>query len=225
MKSCEKIIKIELRRSFDPTSNAAAGSVKTPERNQWQRARVTGLIRRIKTEADAIRPGLWISAAVWPYYLDKRGWRLSEGYNDYYQDSKGWLVTGVIEAIAPMFYSGVSDDFERWRILLADFLADSHGKTVYPGIGADYDNFEVIAQRLEAARRAGAPGHAIFSYGAFDSRGYWGELAQGPYAAPANCRGSQVITFRLARCKTQVKANLGYSSQDYNRTSMSKPAF
>ena len=103
MKSCEKIIKIELRRSFDPTSNAAAGSVKTPERNQWQRARVTGLIRRIKTEADAIRPGLWISAAVWPYYLDKRGWRLSEGYNDYYQDSKGWLVTGVIEAIAPMF--------------------------------------------------------------------------------------------------------------------------
>ena len=172
--------------SFDPRSNAAAGSEKTPERNQWQRDRITDLVRRIKTEVSAIRPGLWITAAVWPYYLDKWGWGLSEGYHDYYQDSKGWLTSGVVDAIAPMLYTGVSDDFERWQILMDDFLAYSVGNPVYPGIGADYDDFEAIVQRIEAARQAGAAGHAVFSYGALNKRGYWDKLASGPYAEPAS---------------------------------------
>ena len=114
------------------------------------------MVRRIKTEVSAIRPGLWITAAVWPYYLDKWGWGLSEGYHDYYQDSKGWLTSGVVDAIAPMLYTGVSDDFERWQILMDDFLAYSVGNPVYPGIGADYDDFEAIVQRIEATRQASA---------------------------------------------------------------------
>jgi uncharacterized lipoprotein YddW (UPF0748 family) len=171
--------------SFDPKSNAAAGPERTPARDQWQRDRVTELVDRVKTEATAIRPNVLISAAVWPYYQDKWGWGLSEGYNDYYQDSKGWLTSGVIDAIAPMLYSGVADDFDHWRVLMEDFLADSQGGQVYPGIGADYDNFETIAQRIEAARAAAAPGHAIFSYGALNRRGYWDKLIAGPYAEAA----------------------------------------
>jgi hypothetical protein len=67
---------------------------------------------------------------------------------------------------------------------MADFLADSSDSHVYPGIGADNDDFRAISQRIQAARQAGAPGHAIFSYGALDSRGYWDSLADGPYAQP-----------------------------------------
>jgi uncharacterized lipoprotein YddW (UPF0748 family)/spore coat protein CotH len=172
--------------SYDPRSNAAAGPAQTAARDQWQRDRVTAFVRQVQQEIAAIRPGCWLSAAVWPYYLDRWGWKLSEGYKDYFQDSKGWLAGGVVDAIAPMMYCGVADDFERWQILLKDFLANPGQGQVYPGIGADYDDFQKIAQRIEAARQAGAPGHAIFSYGALARRNYWPALASGPYAQVAS---------------------------------------
>lgn len=171
--------------SFDPASNAAAGAEKTAQRDQWQRDRVTDAVRRIKEATQAARPNAVVSAAVWPYYKNKWGWKVSTGYDDYYQDSKGWLAAGYADAIAPMMYGSVADEFDKWQILLDDFLADSHGRAVLPGINADYDDFNAIVQRIEAARKAGAPGHAIFSYGALERRGYLEKLAAGPYAVPA----------------------------------------
>ncbi len=174
--------------SLDPASNEQAGTDHTPARAQWQREQITAFVRKIKTEVQAIKPNLEISAAVWPYYEDKWGWGLSEGYHDYYQDSKGWLAAGAVDAIAPMLYGGVSDNFERWQILLDDFLADSADQAVYAGIGGAYDDFEAITQRIEAARRAGAAGHVIFSYGALQQRDYWQKLRQGPYIIPATAK-------------------------------------
>ena len=172
--------------SYDPPSNSAAGADRTPERDQWQRDRVTDFVQRVQTQIAAIRPGVWTSAAVWPYYRDQWGWGLSEGYRDYFQDSKGWLVSGAIDAIVPMLYSGVSDEFDRWQILMNDFMVEPGAGHVYPGIGADYETFTAIAQRIEAARQAGAPGHAIFSYSVLEQRGYWADLANGPYAQPVS---------------------------------------
>ncbi len=170
--------------SFDPASNAAAGSEKTPQRDQWQRGRVTDLVSRIRQHVDATRPGTWVSAAVWPYYQNKWGWQITEGYGDLYQDSKSWLAAGIADAIAPMMYGSIAGvDFDKWQILLQDFLADSHERHVYPGIGADVEDFNAIAQRIEAARQAGAPGHAIYTYGTLDKRNYWADLAAGPYFA------------------------------------------
>jgi uncharacterized lipoprotein YddW (UPF0748 family) len=172
--------------SYDPSSNAAAGAVISPERAQWQRDRITALVWQVRETARAWRPEALVSAAVWPYYVDKWDWAdLSEGYSDYYQDSKGWLASGAVDAIAPMLYGGESDPPLQWWILMADFLADSGGRPVYPGIGGLYSDFEAIAWRIETARAAGAKGHAIFSYGGLESRDYWDELAAGPYRVPA----------------------------------------
>ena len=173
------------RYSYDPFSNAATGTLVGEARDQWQRDRVTALVHRVYTETQILRSDAWVSAAVWPYYVDNWGWGLSEGYTDYFQDSKGWLSAGVIDAIAPMLYGSVADDFDRWRILAEDFLAGSAGRHVYPGIAGYYDDFDAITQRIQAARQAGAPGHVLFSYGALNSRGYWDDLAAGPYAIPA----------------------------------------
>lgn len=173
--------------SYDPFSNDAAGTEKTEARDQWQRDRVTNLVRQVHAETDVIKPGLLVSAAVWPYYEDKWDLGVNEGYTHLYQDSKGWLTSGAVDAIAPMLYgngASIPDDFDIWCILMNDFLAASAGRHVYPGIGGYYDDFGAIAQRIEAARQAGAPGHAIFSYGALNSRSYWDDLAAGPYAQP-----------------------------------------
>ncbi|HNT73806.1 MAG TPA: family 10 glycosylhydrolase [Anaerolineae bacterium] len=174
--------------SHDPFSAAVTGTMTGPARAQWQRDRVTALVRRVASETHALRPDALVSAAVWPYYKDDLGLHTSSGYDDYYQDSKGWLAGGALDAIAPMLYgSGASipDDLGNWQVLAADFLEASAGRDVYPGIAGYYDDFDAIAQRIAAARALGAPGHAIFSYSALDSRGYWDDLASGPYSAPA----------------------------------------
>jgi len=172
-------------QSYDPFSNATAGSVKTQQRDQWQRDRVTALVSQVRADAIALRPGSLVSAAVWPTYLDLWGWGTSEGYSDYYQDSKGWLINDAIDAIAPMLYGGLTDDQATWQVLMADFAALAPYGTVLPGIGGTYADFGAIGARIEAVRAAGLDGHAIFSYSGIDGMGYWDDLAAGPYSIPA----------------------------------------
>ncbi|MGC9521584.1 MAG: glycoside hydrolase family 10 protein [Anaerolineae bacterium] len=171
--------------SYDPDSNLAAGEHPSEDRAQWQRDRVTALVAQVTAETKARRPDALVSAAVWPYYIDKWGWGLTEGYHAYYQDSKGWLASGSVDAIMPMLYGSVPDDMASWEILMQDFVADAAGRAVYPGIGGHYEAFSAISERIEAARAQGAPGHVIFSYGYLNGNGYWDDLAAGPYRIPA----------------------------------------
>jgi uncharacterized lipoprotein YddW (UPF0748 family) len=173
--------------SYDPLSNASAGGVETEERAQWQRDRVTDLVGRIYAVIGQVRPSASLSAAVWFCYSgDGCGYGLSSGYADYYQDSLGWLSKGVIDAIAPMLYQWPGfDDLEIWRDVMQQFQSASAGRHVYPGISGDFDDFDAIAARIQAARDAGTAGHAIFSYSAINSHGYWDDFVSGPYARPA----------------------------------------
>jgi uncharacterized lipoprotein YddW (UPF0748 family) len=173
--------------SYDPISNAAAGSQKTPERDQWQRDRVTDLVGRVYAIVQDVRPSARLSAAVWfCYYADGCGYGLSSGYAHYYQDSLGWLAAGIIDGIAPMLYEWQGfDNLAIWRDVMRQFQDSNAGRHVYPGISGDFSNFAEIANRIQAARDAGTAGHAIFSYGVVDSRGYWDDFAAGPYAQPA----------------------------------------
>lgn len=170
--------------SYDPSSNAIAGTIRTPDRDQWQRGRISSLVARISAQAHTLRPDILVSAAVWPVYRDKWGWGTSQGYSDFFQDSKGWLQDGAVDAIAPMLYGGVAEDMSRWQILMDDFLSTPSAGQVYPGIGV-YDEFGMIAERITAARDAGAPGHVIFSCGGLAQRGFWDDLRDGPYAHSA----------------------------------------
>jgi hypothetical protein len=77
------------------------------------------------------------------------------------------------------------NDLGTWRTVMLQFQVANAGRHVYPGISGDFDNFSAIAARIQAARDAGAAGHAIFSYGAIDTRGYWDDFASGPYAPSA----------------------------------------
>lgn len=180
--------------SYDPFSNAgyeaARASEPTLTRAEWQRRQVTQLVSRVYSEVIPRRPGLRLSAAVWPVYRDYWGWGYSQGYSDYYQDSQGWIQAGVIDTIMPMIYPAVPTNTTvltptQFGLLTSDFLAHSGGRHVFPGIGAGYTDFHEIAQRIAIARALGAPGHAIFSARLIAQNDYWDEFAAGPYAVPA----------------------------------------
>lgn len=144
----------------------------------FQRDQVTNLVAQIYSATVSQKPNLWLSAAVWPNY--------TTGYKSYFQDSKDWLANGYLDASMPMLYSSdVITNLTAWTNRAQDFVNDAHGRYVIPGISADYVNFNDIVDRITAARSMNAAGIALFSYGALDSRQYWDDLANGPFAMQA----------------------------------------
>lgn len=183
--------------SCDPVSQAAYGAPCFTNNGliayeDWQRAQVNALVRELYEQV--IVPSgrnLWLTAAVWHTYRDYWGWGYSQGYRDYYQDSQAWVKGGYIDAISPMIYSSNPATFplDRWTTLVQDFQANRGGRYIVPGIGADQTPFQEIVNRIEAGRALGTAGHAIFSYGALLSKGYFDDLKAGPYATPAAVPG------------------------------------
>jgi uncharacterized lipoprotein YddW (UPF0748 family) len=177
--------------SCDPVSAAFYGGPcftgSAGQYQNWQREQVNTLVREIYDEV--IVPAgreVWLTAAVWPTYIDKWSWGYTEGYHDYYQDSQGWVKNGYIDAIAPMIYSSQgSFPLDKWQTLAADFQANRGDRFIVPGIGSAQTPFSEISVRIDAARDLGTAGHALFSYGALLANGYFDELKAGPYAVPA----------------------------------------
>ena len=183
--------------SCDPVSAAKFGGECFSQEGyeDWQRQQINDLISKLYAEVGSRKHHLWITAAVWPVYRDSWGWGASSGYNDYYQDSKAWLAAGTIDGIAPMIYSGSPDcerpyfwTAERWQILVQDYVQDSQGGMIIPGIGTRYctsSDFDEIRARIEIGRSLGAAGHALYSYRSLLAGEYFDDLAQGPYRVPA----------------------------------------
>jgi uncharacterized lipoprotein YddW (UPF0748 family) len=179
--------------SCDPISEGRAGGdcfqVIPPDSTSyaaWQRAQVNGTVHSfydtlVGSSGVADKPNFLLSAAVWPYY--------DSGYAYYYQDSKAWLAGGYIDAIMPMLYGSFdpidNPNLQKWTELAAGFQADRAGRYVIPGMHGYFYDFSEIADRIEAARALGAAGHAIFAYNYLLDRGYFDDLAAGPYAEPA----------------------------------------
>ena len=178
--------------SCDPVSEAAFGgpcfSGAPGVYAEWQREQINTLVREVYQEI--ILPSgrdVWLTAAVWPTYIDRWGWGYSQGYSDYYQDSQRWLRDGYLDAVTPMIYSSNTPNpfpNDRWQTLVADFQAHRGSRYVVAGIGSD-QSFADIVYRINAARALGTAGHALFSYTALEAHGYFDDLRAGPYATPA----------------------------------------
>ncbi len=157
------------------------------DRKEWQRRQVSKLVGRLHSAIQRIKPGVLLSAAVWPVYLETWDWwSAGDGYDGFCQDSVGWVGNGIADLICPMFYlASITTDDAKYQALLEDFIARAGGEHVAAGITATYDDFAVIARRIDMARAAGAAGQAIFSYGHVNQRRYWEQFRSGPYAESA----------------------------------------
>jgi uncharacterized lipoprotein YddW (UPF0748 family) len=183
--------------SCDPVSESrwGAGCAQSSAYADWQRRQINGTVDKFYQYISAQHPDLLLSAAVWPTYIDYWGWGYSQGYSDYYQDSQAWIKGDYIDALMPMIYSSTDGNpdpnkqnfrQERWELLVQNFQDNSGGRFIIAGIGSNhYSSFAGIEDRIAAARQKGTAGHAIFSYGGLKSKGYFDDLANGPYAEPA----------------------------------------
>ena len=123
---------------------------------QYRRDTITRLVRSVATQARALRPGIKISAAVFPDGGESR-----EGIA---QDWRYWVSEGLLDSVCPMNYT---PDRARLELDVRRQLAWTGTKAqVVPGLGPSVCSEELTPERLlwmlDDVRRLGAAGFALF---------------------------------------------------------------
>jgi uncharacterized lipoprotein YddW (UPF0748 family) len=144
-------------------AEALAGGRWRAEWLEWRRRNITAVVEAVHTQAQAARPGVKISAAVFRNWTSDR--------DGVAQDWKLWCDRGWLDFVCPMDYTNSDRQFENW----VEQQRGWAGKVpVYPGIGVSSSTSrlpvdQVIAQ-IAAARRQAPGGFILFNYGVAESR-------------------------------------------------------
>lgn len=128
----------------------------------WRRSNISRVVMAISKQARAVRPGIKISAAVFPNWESSRD---SIG-----QDWKHWCEAGYLDFVCPMDYTSSNNNFRNMvkrQVTLA-------GKVpCYPGIGASASasrlGADKVIEQITLTRQFRTGGFIIFNYGAAEA--------------------------------------------------------
>ena len=144
------------RRRFDARSvgDLIALTDMYPERwAGFRRSRLNALVMKIRTAVKQRRPGIVLSAAVFP--------DANEAAVRRFQDWRFWVENRWIDVVCPMAYTQDAGMFDA-QIASARQVAGL--ASVWAGIGAYRLTPARTVQNIETARRLGASGVILFSY-------------------------------------------------------------
>ncbi len=134
----------------DPLAYTAA----FPERwDDFRREQVTRIAEEAARAARRARPGVTVSAAVFPDPVDARRSR--------FQDWASWVRWGVVDAVAPMAYTG---DDRTWQREVGAAVDSAGAGRVWAGIGVYLTDYAGTVDRIRWARQMGTRGFSLFSY-------------------------------------------------------------
>lgn len=159
------------RESFFPGAEktgadyAAEGLPATndPLWNDWRRAQVTDLVKKIVKSAKEIKPSIVVSTAAIPWGDAPSDFRQSSAYSRCFQDWKTWAQEGVVDLVLPMLYfreKTHASHFRNWVKYCENLNPKSH---IAAGIGNWLNSH---AQTVTQAKIADAKlsGVCYFSY-------------------------------------------------------------
>ena len=122
---------------------------------EFRRDNITRLVAAVSEQARRIRPGIKISAAVFPHWLSAR--------DDVGQDWKLWVEKGYLDFVCPMQYTDNALQFASETRQSAAWVG---GRIpLMPGIGATLGNTPAgTLEQVLLARKQGASGFVLFNY-------------------------------------------------------------
>lgn len=138
----------------------------------WRKDCVTSLVKATAEKARQIRPGIQLSAVVFPAADAKLAWKL--------QDWPRWAKEGYIDALTPIGLSPTPDGMyqhsKRFREMTQDKVP------VYVGVFGMYNRLspEGFLRQLEGVRRAEMPGVVLFEWSKATPQ-YIEALQEGPF--------------------------------------------
>lgn len=125
----------------------------------FRRSRLTALVMKVRTAVKSARPGLFLSAAVFP--------DAQSAYTSRLQDWRRWAENGLLDAVCPMAYTTDLVVFQRQ---IAEAVRTTAPAVVFAGIGAYRLTAPQTVAHIGGARAAGARGIVLFSYDSVTAR-------------------------------------------------------
>ena len=119
----------------------------------FRRNQITDLVERIYVGVKSRRPGVLVSAAVFP---DAR-----ESFTYQYQDWEGWLRRGIVDVVAPMAYNANDGLFDE---AISRAVEIGGSERVWAGVGVHLTTYEGTLSKIAITRRIGVRGFLLFSY-------------------------------------------------------------
>ena len=148
------------------------------EWRQWRRGLVTQTVSAISVEAHRLRPGIVVSAAVFPSY------RVAS--EDKGQAWREWLRDGMLDTACPMTYSRST---KLVAAQVRDAVANSSGRPIIAGVGAWQVSASSAIEKAQAYRSLGVAGINFFSYDGMTREGrtehYLSRIADALFPTPA----------------------------------------
>lgn len=125
---------------------------------EWRQWQITRLVRETAKKARQLKPGLKVSAAVFPHY-PKTKETIGQNWLD-------WAQRGDVDFLVPMNYTRSETQFAKWT---SSHLRYVQGTNVplYPGIGATVGQWQSpleTARQIRIAHQLGASGYVLFHY-------------------------------------------------------------
>lgn len=131
-----------------------------PEWRAWRQSLVTQTVAEIATQARRLRPGIVVSAAVFPNY--------AVASQDKAQAWRDWLRDGLLDAASPMAYN------RSTRLVgaqIRDAVQNASGRPIIAGVGAYQMPASSAIAKAQAFRGVGAAGLNFFSYNGMTHEG------------------------------------------------------
>ncbi|HEV7664643.1 MAG TPA: family 10 glycosylhydrolase [Chloroflexota bacterium] len=139
-----------------------------PQWVAWRRDQVSSLVRRIYTEAKALKPRVAVTAAViaWgngPQSPDD--WQRQAPYASVLQDWHAWLQEGIVDYLLPMDYYRETAQQGPWFDTWTQWQVSHPGiRGVVLGLGSYLNTADGALAQLGRARALGGLGVALYSY-------------------------------------------------------------
>ena len=148
-------------------------------------ARMTSLMRRLRTTVKAERPDTLVTVAVKP--------EMREAYDDRLQDWGTWLQEGIVDVVCPMAYT---PEAARFGEQISSARATANGRPFWAGIGAYRLSAAQTVENIQTARKLGAAGVILFSYDSLSdphvvSPDYLAQVARAAFAPHTASPGSR----------------------------------
>jgi uncharacterized lipoprotein YddW (UPF0748 family) len=143
--------------------DALPGGTLQPQWIEWRRGNITAVVKAVSQQARAVKPGIKISAAVFPNWDRDRD---SIG-----QDWTLWCEKSYLDFVCPMDYTTSTRSFKN---MVEQQLKWAGRVPCYPGIGvsASTSRFgpDQVIDQIKTTRQLKTSGFTIFNYGVSESR-------------------------------------------------------
>lgn len=142
---------------FKKATSSRTIEEKNPIWQNWKRAQVTELLKKLAAKVKEIQPNIKVSATGCAPFI--------RAYYEAYQDWPSWLKTGLVDSVTVMTYPPDVPEFEKYILEAKNKTTDFHRVNLGVGAYKLIDAPQIFAEQFKLCEESDSSACVILHYG------------------------------------------------------------